>query len=842
MPRLTSVVFFLTAVAGPGLAQQTTLTGGYTGGGPVYCDASDTTTGQETYSGSLVANPQPSLSSLAAAGGAFSGTITGSGGLSSSCVSGEITSQAVSGTISGTVSPGGAVSWGFQVSVLFGSGGTGNYSGSGGTGSTSMLTYNGTIDNSDAPSPGSLSIVLSSSGSGGGGSTAPPLQIPGGGGSSQVALPGATVGTSYSQNLSAAGGTAPYAWSLTGGSLPSGLTLASNGFFSGTPTQAGGAVFTAQVTDATGAFASSTFGLTVAPQPITITTTSLPNGIVGTPYPPQVLTASGGASPYKFQVNGLPGGLTFSNGAISGTPTAAGSFNLTVSVSDSSSPPLTGSAQLSLTTSTAHTDLVLSQNSVTFTVPNGASDLPVAAQVTVQSNTPAQPIGYTVSVTPAVPWLSVQSGGTTPGALNIGLTPQALQLTSSAQTSVVVTCGANTFAATSPCAGNAQTIAVKLNITTAAPQLVVTTPSLAFIASSANPQPVAQTFGLANRGGGSIFVNSLTAGDSFVSFVGGFNSLEGGPASYIEVVVNPAGLAAGLHQSSLSVVTSLGAVTVPVTVLVTANANLTLNNSGTLFNALAGSLPGNPNGSFEVGVTGGSTVSFTATELPGANWLTLNTTSGTSTPANPGLVNFTINSSATSLAAGAYYGSIQVSSPNAVDSPQTFEVVLNVVSAAHCRRAQSAACGTSLRRELRHAARADSRSLRRIFYRPDIPGRQQQFLHLRHPGHRHDFLHIARFVVCICELERPRSRCLYRRRQLRFRRRCCAHGQRHSDRRARRGDVFRPLGSGTAGHVLLRPRASRSHRERPRRQLFAARRVADAAFRSVGERLRPACH
>ena len=47
-----------------------------------------------------------------------------------------------------------------------------------------------------------------------------------------------TVGTAYSQTL-AADGSAPIAWSVSGGSLPEGLTLSNDGTISGTPTAAG---------------------------------------------------------------------------------------------------------------------------------------------------------------------------------------------------------------------------------------------------------------------------------------------------------------------------------------------------------------------------------------------------------------------------------------------------------------------------------------------------------------------------------------------------------------------------------------------------------------------------
>jgi hypothetical protein len=63
-------------------------------------------------------------------------------------------------------------------------------------------------------------------------------------------LPEGVVGLAYSQTLSAIGGTSPYTWSVTKGTLPAGLKLqSSSGVISGTFTTAGSFTFTVQVKD-----------------------------------------------------------------------------------------------------------------------------------------------------------------------------------------------------------------------------------------------------------------------------------------------------------------------------------------------------------------------------------------------------------------------------------------------------------------------------------------------------------------------------------------------------------------------------------------------------------------
>ncbi|MCE3389812.1 putative Ig domain-containing protein, partial [Staphylococcus aureus] len=60
-----------------------------------------------------------------------------------------------------------------------------------------------------------------------------------------------TLGTPYSQALSASGGTAPYNYTVSSGALPTGLSLSTGGVITGTPTALGNYTFTINALDQT---------------------------------------------------------------------------------------------------------------------------------------------------------------------------------------------------------------------------------------------------------------------------------------------------------------------------------------------------------------------------------------------------------------------------------------------------------------------------------------------------------------------------------------------------------------------------------------------------------------
>ncbi|WP_378940910.1 putative Ig domain-containing protein [Mesorhizobium sp. ANAO-SY3R2] len=283
------------------------------------------------------------------------------------------------------------------------------------------------------------------------------------------ALAGGTVGTAYSQTITATGGTAPYSYAITSGAVPAGLTLnTSTGKISGTPTASGTANFTVTATDTNGATGAAAYSLTISGAPpvasavsatvaanssanpitlslsggaatsvavstaaahgtatasgtsITYTPTSgysgsdtfaytatnasgtsspatvtitvsaptlallpaagaLAGGTVGTAFS-QTITTSAGTAPYSYAITSgaVPAGLTLntSTGKISGTPTASGTANFTVTATDTNGA--TGAAAYSLTIS-------------------GAPPVASAVSATVAANSSANPITLSLS-------------------------------------------------------------------------------------------------------------------------------------------------------------------------------------------------------------------------------------------------------------------------------------------------------------------------------------------------------------------------------------------------------------------------------------------------------------
>jgi len=169
-------------------------------------------------------------------------------------------------------------------------------------------------------------------------------------------LPVGYVGGNYSQTFAATGGSGTgYTWAVSSGStIPAGLTLSAAGVLGGKPSTAGTPSFSITVTDSAQNSASATFTLNIAAGVSIATPTTLPGGYQGTAYPGATLAATGGTGTgYTWtwaaaSGSTVPAGLNLSaGGAISGTPSASGTFSVVITVTDSAQN--SASATFSLT-------------------------------------------------------------------------------------------------------------------------------------------------------------------------------------------------------------------------------------------------------------------------------------------------------------------------------------------------------------------------------------------------------------------------------------------------------------------------------------------------------------
>lgn len=186
-----------------------------------------------------------------------------------------------------------------------------------------------------------------------------------------TSLPGAVTGVSYNTTLQAIGGKAPYSWSMVTGALPTGFAFSHDGNIAGTATALGTSSFTVQVSDSSSPQLSAQLPLSITVNPVlSIDTTVLPNGAVGSTYKAK-LKSSGGVPPVTWSLvsGALPDGLALdpTGGTISGLPLTNGTFNFTVAATDLSTTPQVLQQALSITIG-----LTAPLSITTASLPNGA--------------------------------------------------------------------------------------------------------------------------------------------------------------------------------------------------------------------------------------------------------------------------------------------------------------------------------------------------------------------------------------------------------------------------------------------------------------------------------------
>jgi uncharacterized protein YhjY with autotransporter beta-barrel domain len=240
-----------------------------------------------------------------------------------------------------------------------------------------------------------------------------------------------TIGTAFGAGYTITATNTPTSFSATG--LPPGLSvIAGTGVVTGTPTSTGTFTATVSASNANPTPGTKTVTFTIFPAIPVITSGTAVSGTVGTAITPYQITATN--SPTTFTAPGLPGGLSINaSGLISGTPTVAGTFNVTVSAANTNPtagtqtvvftivPPIpvissaaTASGQTGVLLSPTYT-ITASNNPTVFGATGLPSGLTLNTSSGVISGTPTTLGVFNVTLT-------AQNANPTPGTLALVFT------------------------------------------------------------------------------------------------------------------------------------------------------------------------------------------------------------------------------------------------------------------------------------------------------------------------------------------------------------------------------------------------------------------------------------
>ncbi len=458
-------------------------------------------------------------------------------------------------------------------------------------------------------------------------------------------LPNGTVNTSYTTQQLIATGDTPFTWSHSSGSLPTGLTLSSNGLLGGTPIQAGTFTFTVSVSNGVSPSATKQYTITIYAAPtytMSFAASSIDLGSAITGYNRYTYgqfatvhntgnqTITIGESPQwqYFQLDGVQ-----TNPLPSGSSTicviqpkeglSAGNYSETLTITGSNGATATIQASFvvtapSYTISAAPTTLLFGSLNIGYTQP--------AAQTVTITNTGNQSV--TLS----------QPTATNYALSNLNATTLAAGATATFAVQPKPNLPAGTYNETISIAGSngvSESVTVQFQVNTPAEYRISATPATLSFGSlnTGYTQPAAQTVTITNTGNQSVTLSQPTATNYTLSNLNATNLAAGATATF--AVQPKPNLPAGTYNETISIAGSNG-VSESVTVQFQVNTPAEYRISATPATLSFGSL--------NTGYT-----------QPAAQTVTITNTGNQSvTLSQPTATNYTLsNLNATNLAAGA---------------------------------------------------------------------------------------------------------------------------------------------------------------------------------------------
>ena len=315
---------------------------------------------------------------------------------------------------------------------------------------------------------------------------------------------------------------------------------------------------------------------------------------------------------------------------------------------------------------------------LSFSYQQGSATLPAIQSISVFSTPTGASFAAAVSGTTGS-WLTVGTGSsaslTTP--LSVAVSVNVSGLVPATYTGSVTVSSGTSVGINVP---------VSLTVLPANPPSLSVSPALQNVSVLQGAAPVSGQVLISNVGGGSLAFGAQAASDRGWLTLSGSGTGSATPSvpAPLTFTVNPSGLSSGVYTGSIVVSdqnsSSQATSTVVLTVTNTA-PYIQLSQTGLAITAVAGAIPATQSFALVNSGTGSLIWSAQPSTLTGGSWLQVSPASGTSVAAQSA-TDVSISANPAGLQPGQYYGSVNVVSPGAVDSPQTVAVVFNVVSAS----------------------------------------------------------------------------------------------------------------------------------------------------------------
>jgi uncharacterized protein (TIGR03437 family) len=518
-----------------------------------------------------------------------------------------------------------------------------------------------------------------------------------------VSSTGASTAITYTVAVSTVSGGSWLSATASNGTTPGNISVTTNisglaaGSYSGSVTITGSGASNSPLTVPVQLVVTSAASLTSSPQSLTFNyqignggpaSQSLniagPNNTGSFNFTITAATTTGGAWLSASPTSGTTPGTV--NVTANASNLQAATYNGTLTISSPGAGSLTVPVSLVVAAAGGPPSIIAAPQSLSFFVP-GDGSTPVPQTVTVVSS--GANTAFTASaVSQGGNWLTVNGGGQTPGSITVSVNPTGLIAGQTYN-------GAISVSAPGSNPNNLQ-VPVTLTLAPTGAVPLQAAPSVLYLTYTQGAGTDLQHVVVLNNGGGS--VNFTVQGGPNGQPIGAPPSTCGNwlniitPAGtatpstpgVVAFTVNPSGVNSQTCAGSISINAASGQTVVPVYMAVS-NGTQAILLSQTAMNFVAttnGSTP-SPQ-TFQVLNPGSGSMpwNITATTLSGGSWLTVNPNSGTSQslsqPGSP--INVTANPQG--LAAGTYYGTVQVAASGVPNSSQSITVSLTVQASA----------------------------------------------------------------------------------------------------------------------------------------------------------------